>query len=220
MKIRLFVILSLVLLSFNYVHGITSGGDSAPRDKVLNKMIKWISTYFTLASYRKIANALEPKMKANMTSSEATSGKHFNGNQYNKYIYLALISAVMGGLSFTQSLECLAIGASFMSACPDINPPINIISTVMMNNLWPFGAQLIALQDRCAKKSMTDKSTWNFTYRKIDQFMTQKRCNTNWCRVYIAFNKYSPSLWTTITSSFKKLFVFSVFDLSKCSASG
>ena len=126
----------------------------------------------------------------------------------------------MGGLSFMQSIEAVGIGASFMAACPDINPPLNIISTVMINNLWPFGAQLIAVQERCQKKSMTDKATWNLSYRKIDQFMTQKRCNTIWCRVYAAFVNHDPNLWNTITSTLKKLFVFNVFDLSKCALSG
>ena len=125
----------------------------------------------------------------------------------------------MGALSFSQSLQALGIGASFMAACPDITTPLNIISTVMINNLWPFGNQLIKVQEKCQQKSMTDAATWKLSYRKIDQFMTQKRCNTIWCRVYAAFVNYDPSLWSTITSTLSKLFVFNVFDLSQCALS-
>ena len=75
MKIQLFFIFSLLAFSFQDVYGIGSGGNSAPRDKVLGKMGKWVSTYFTLSAYRNVANSLEPKMKENMTSTEAVTGK-------------------------------------------------------------------------------------------------------------------------------------------------
>ncbi|KAE9550944.1 hypothetical protein FO519_005833 [Halicephalobus sp. NKZ332] len=201
MKNYWFLIFSVILSISKDVYGIGAGGDSPQRDKFCGVISKRVSNYFSLSGCRSICNALEPQLKPNMSSTQATT---------------ALTTAAMNALSFTQKLQVAGIGVSFLGAYPNINTPINVISGVLMNNIWPFGTQVIEVQNMCKKKGMTDAATWKTTYKKMNEFATQKRCTTIWCRAYIAFNKADSKLWGVITSTLSKLLQFTVYDMSKC----
>ena len=113
-------------------------------------------------------------------------------------------------------IDAMAVGSKFGAQYPQTTVPIETLVTVLMNNLTPIGYQLLSIMDHCQNKGMTDLNTWKRMYAGADQFITEQRCTTLWCRTYIAFNKKDPKLWGVVTSTLSRQLSFDYIDFSQC----
>uniref|UniRef100_A0AC34RPW8 Uncharacterized protein n=1 Tax=Panagrolaimus sp. JU765 TaxID=591449 RepID=A0AC34RPW8_9BILA len=117
-----------------------------------------------------ICNDLEPSIYAMKNSSDIAS---------------AFVTSFMARLTFSQMLKVAGYGTQLLG---NLNTYLNVLMTVLANNLVPFYKQLQQVITSYKARGIQQDPTMVRGYVKIGQFATKKRINTIICRVKKAFS--------------------------------
>lgn len=94
---------------------------------------------------------------------------------------------------------------------------LDTLGTVLQNNLMAFIAQMCHVYQVYQKKGLSDETCDAQGYGKINQFVTDKRMNTIFCRFR---SHYTTKQWNSIYKNFKTIFLLDNYPCCVPSSSG
>jgi len=180
-----------LLLVFLGLLTLGSSSTSPQKTKCVNILYNRVSDWISTSQYEKILNDFEPHFYAELPPEEV--GKK-------------AVSIIMGRLTFGQMIKVGAFGAKLLGK---LDQYIEILMTVLGNNLYPFFMQLNRVTHAYKKKGIAMDPTITRGYVKIAQFATKKRVTTIFCRVKPAFGSDWPTIYSFVMDT--KLFKFSLY---------
>uniref|UniRef100_A0AC34GCL9 Uncharacterized protein n=1 Tax=Panagrolaimus sp. ES5 TaxID=591445 RepID=A0AC34GCL9_9BILA len=154
-----------------------------------------VSDYFTPEQYQILFHNLTELCMSSTNASQVMS---------------QFVPTLMSVLTVQQKGEVAAKGLLVSSKVQGgLTTLLNNLSDALYYNLFAFCQQLIDLYPKYFSKGMAREAIVVKGFGKCNQFATQKRMTTIFCRIA---KKFKPDEWTAVKKDFKMMFKFGIYN--------
>uniref|UniRef100_A0A915DLA0 Uncharacterized protein n=1 Tax=Ditylenchus dipsaci TaxID=166011 RepID=A0A915DLA0_9BILA len=170
------------------------------KQKTINKIKNYISAFLTDSQLSSLCDLILAGFLAGKTTTEMANDA---------------MNTVMNSLTMTQMQTGLGLMSGITKDFGSLDGAMAFMSpvaTIAGNNLTPFMKQVTAKVNSMKAKGKGTTATTLQMYHMMNEFFTQKRCQTILQRVKT--NSMSPGNWTLFQKNLNSIVFFSKYNLT------